>query len=289
MKTRRDFLKGGSVLAAAGVVGLPSIGHSADQPIQSNTSNGEPILKLGVASYSLRKLDKPTAIAAVQALNTPYMNLKSMHQPYEGDAESWAAGKKEIEDAGLMVVGGGNITLAENDEADMRKYFEYAKHSGMEVMVCSINPEGLALAEKLAIEYDRKMAIHNHGPEDKWYPAPSDVLEMVKDMDTRLGCCIDIGHTARTGKDVVEEIEKTMAAGRLHDLHVKDLADMMVRDSQVIVGHGKMPIPDIFRTLIRNGFTGCANLEYEIDADNPLPGMKESFAYMRGVLAGILT
>jgi hypothetical protein len=29
------------------------------------------------------------------------------------------------------------------------------------------------------------------------------------------------------------------------------------------------------------------NLEYEIDEKNPLPGMKQSFAYMRGVLAGM--
>ena len=34
-------------------------------------------------------------------------------------------------------------------------------------------------------------------------------------------------------------------------------------------------------------YTGYVNLEYEIDADDPLPGMKQSFAYMRGVIAGM--
>jgi hypothetical protein len=34
-------------------------------------------------------------------------------------------------------------------------------------------------------------------------------------------------------------------------------------------------------------YAGYVNLEYEIDADDPLPGMKQSFAYMRGVLAGL--
>jgi hypothetical protein len=29
------------------------------------------------------------------------------------------------------------------------------------------------------------------------------------------------------------------------------------------------------------------NLEYEIDAADPLPGMQRSFAYMRGVLEGL--
>jgi hypothetical protein len=28
-------------------------------------------------------------------------------------------------------------------------------------------------------------------------------------------------------------------------------------------------------------------LEYEVDENNPLPGMAKSFAYMRGVLAGM--
>ena len=33
--------------------------------------------------------------------------------------------------------------------------------------------------------------------------------------------------------------------------------------------------------------SGYVNLEYEINAKDPLPGMQVSFAYMRGVLAGI--
>ena len=31
-------------------------------------------------------------------------------------------------------------------------------------------------------------------------------------------------------------------------------------------------------------YRGSVNLEYEIDGDNPLPGMQKSFTYMRGVL-----
>ena len=34
-------------------------------------------------------------------------------------------------------------------------------------------------------------------------------------------------------------------------------------------------------------YTAGVMLEYEINLKTPLPGMKESFAYMRGVLAGI--
>jgi sugar phosphate isomerase/epimerase len=70
-------------------------------------------------------------------------------------------------------------------------------------------------------------------------------------------------------------------------MHIKDLRDLKAKDSQCIVGEGVIPIPDIFRRLIAMRYSGYVNLEYEIDADDPLPGMKQSFAYMRGVLAGL--
>ena len=71
------------------------------------------------------------------------------------------------------------------------------------------------------------------------------------------------------------------------DVHVKDLRDLMDRDSQCIVGRGAMPIPAIFEQLVAMGYQGYVNLEYEIDAMDPLPGMQQSFAYMRGVLDGL--
>src|ERR1700738_3063425 len=48
-------------------------------------------------------------------------------------------------------------------------------------------------------EFDIKIAIHNHGPEDKHFPSPKSVLDAVKGMDSRMGLCMDIGHTVRTG------------------------------------------------------------------------------------------
>jgi sugar phosphate isomerase/epimerase len=111
------------------------------------------------------------------------------------------------------------------------------------------------------------------------------VLQRVKGMDPRMGLCVDVGHTVRTGVDVVKAIAD--AGPRVLDLHVKDLADLKDKDSQVAVGEGKIPIARIFRQLETMGYPGYVNLEYEIKADDPLPGMKVSFAHMRGVLAGL--
>jgi sugar phosphate isomerase/epimerase len=89
----------------------------------------------------------------------------------------------------------------------------------------------------------------------------------------------------RTGTDVVKAIRD--AGPRVLDLHAKDLRDLKERGSQCIVGQGAIPFPDIFRALDSIRFGGYVNLEYEIDAGDPLPGMMQSFAYMRGVLAGL--
>jgi sugar phosphate isomerase/epimerase len=99
-----------------------------------------------------------------------------------------------------------------------------------------------------------------------------------------MGLCLDIGHTSRTGEDIVEAIAS--AGPRLFEIHMKDLRDARARDSQVPVGDGVLPIPAIFRQLKKQGYQGVCSLEYEIDADDPLPGMQKSFSYMRGVLAG---
>jgi sugar phosphate isomerase/epimerase len=138
--------------------------------------------------------------------------------------------------------------------------------------------------EKLAREFDIKVAIHNHGPEDKHFPTPQSVLEAVKGMDSRCGLCMDVGHSLRAGADVVQSIAE--AGPRLLDIHMKDLRSATDKESQCDVGQGVMPVVAIFKQLKKMKYPGTVNLEYEINAENPLPGMASSLAYMRGVLAG---
>ena len=248
------------------------------------SAGGTRALRLGVASYSLRNFPLAKALEMIKALRTPFVNFKSVHVPYEKTPQELAALRAEIEAAGFQVVGGGTVTFEDSDE-DVRRYFDYAKAAGMPTIVCTGPVAVLPRLERFAKEYHIKVAIHNHGTEDKIFPSPYDVLRQVKEMDPRMGLCIDIGHTVRTGTDVVQAIRD--AGPRLHDMHVKDLRDLKAPESQCIVGEGALPIPAIFRALQDIEYPGFVNLEYEIDAADPLPGMKQSFAYMRGVLAGM--
>jgi len=276
---RRTFI-GASAAGLAGVaIGAPAT--RPPQPPQPPPTS----FSLGIASYSLRNFPRDKAIEMVKALGTPYVNFKSVHLPFESSPDQLAAARREIEGAGLVIVGGGVITFDEETDAGVEKYFAYAKAAGMPLIAIHTDPKLLPRIERFAKQYDIKVAIHNHGPEDKHFPSPYDALPHVKQLDPRIGLCIDVGHTVRTGTDVVRAVADV--GPRLLDMHMKDLRDLTAKGSQCIVGEGAIPIADIFRQLGAIGYRGYVNLEYEIDPDAPLPGMKQSFAYMRGALAGL--
>jgi sugar phosphate isomerase/epimerase len=267
---------------AGAVAGL---GFLANARISSAASEDSAGFKLGVASYSLRKFSRTQAIEMVKQLNTRYISVKEFHLPVNSTPEEIALGRKEFQDAGLMVLSGGVIQFQKDDDADIRHKFEYAKLAGFPMITAMPTAKVLPKLEKMVQEYDIRIALHNHGKSDKNFPRPQDALKAIDGMDPRCGLCIDVGHTAEAGADVVESIG--MAGSRLLDVHIKDESDLSNADAQVPVGEGHMPIPAIFRALKKLNYRGGVMLEYEIDENNPMPGMAKSFAYMRGVLAGM--
>ena len=242
-------------------------------------------IQLGVASYSLREFSRNLAIKTIKQLNVTNVNIKEFHLPYVAKPEDIDKGRKQFEAAGMKILGGGTVTFAKEDDADIRSYFEYAKRAGMPLMVAAPTLKTLPMLEKFVKEYDIKIAVHNHGPEDKYFPSSRDALALMKNMDPRMGVCCDIGHESRAGKDIVETLE--IAGPRLHDMHIKDLKVATGKDSQCDVGDGILPIVAIFKYLKKSKYAGGVMLEYEINGDNPVMGMAKSFSYMRGVLAGL--
>jgi sugar phosphate isomerase/epimerase len=279
---RRTFLK--TVAGAAAVLAASTLPAGSRAAVSSRRP-GELGVRLGVASYSFRRFSREQAIQMTRALRSPYINIKSFHLEYDLSPSELSAGRREFEEAGLEIVGGGTITFEEDSDPGVEKYFAYARGSGMPLIVATCDPEILPRIERFAKQYGIAVAIHNHGPEDRHYPAPADALRYLRDMDPRMGVCMDIGHTVRANVDIVQAAAE--AGPRLLDLHIKDLADLTDPRSQCIVGEGAIPLAELFDQLVRMDYQGYANLEYEIDADDPLPGMRQSFAHMRGILAGM--
>ena len=283
--SRREFL---GALGAAGI-GIGAVRMGPERVEKRSPREPGSVLavgfQLGITSYSLRNYSRTYAIQAIQAIGTPNVNVKSFHLPYDASPAELRAGRAEFEDAGLRIVGGGTVTMHVDTDEDVRSYFEYARLSGMPLMVIAPTRDTLPRIERFVQEYDIAVAIHNHGPTDEHFPGPQDVLPVIADMDPRVGVCLDVGHTARTGIDVAEAAE--MSGDRLLDLHIKDLADLTSAESQCAVGDGAIPVGRLFTALERIDYRGFVNLEYEIKPGNPLPGMQRSFAFMRGVVEGI--
>lgn len=267
--SRRGFLLGGAATAAASML-----------PRFASAAKPSPV-RLGIASYTFRKFDQEKLIQFMHELKTPYLNLKDTHLPMTPlvDVPKRAA---EYRAAGLQLTGAGAIYFRKDTDEDVRPAFEYLKAAGIRMFVGAPSHECLPRVEKFVKEYDIRMGLHNHGPEDKEFPSPNDVHKAIDKMDHRIGYCIDLGHTLRTDTDPVEAIR--MAGDRLFDIHMKDLADPHKKESQVAVGEGVMPVRKIFETLIDIHYKGIVDLEYEIKADDPMPGVTKSFAFMRDVL-----
>ena len=271
--SRRSFFGASAALAAAARTGFAA---STEDPHD---------FKIGVATYSLRKFTRAQAIPMLKQLNVKYIDIKDFHLPLTSTPDEIKAARKEFEDAGFIIEGGGNVSFSKDDEQDIRGKFEYAKLAGFPLIVCAPTHVTLPKLEKYVKEYNIKIAVHNHGPEDKQFPTPQSVLEVVKNLDPRCGLCIDIGHTARTGVDIVESIR--LAGPRLFSMHTKDLAETTAKGSQCDVGDGVLPIVGIFKELHKINYTGGVMLEYEIHETDPMPGMQKSLAYERGVAAAL--
>ena len=280
--SRRRFVQSSALIAAA--CAAPATLPAFADPKQAALKPSP--LKLGIATYTFRNFTRAQMLDFLKQLQITAINCKDTKDHLPADPAEEAKALADYAAAGIQVHAAGAIYFSKDEDEDIRSKFEYCKRAGIKVIVAGDpKPETLPRIEKFVKEYDIRLAIHNHGPEDKVWPSPLDVLKVVKGMDPRMGCCFDIGHCVRAGTDVVEAIH---AVGpRLFNMHAKDLASFASKESQVAVGRGIIPFREMFEALIAARYAGFIDLEYEIHGDDPMPGVIESLAYMRGLLAGM--
>jgi sugar phosphate isomerase/epimerase len=283
--SRRGFLKSSALAAGYAAAGVAAGAGSAAAEAVPESGKPAPV-KLGLASYTFRNFTRAQTIGAMQELRLSDINCKDAKDHLPMDAAAEAVALADYAANGIKVHAVGTVSFPKDEDDDIRAKFEYAKRAGAGVIVAG-DPALTTLPrlEKFVKEYDIRIAIHNHGPEDKIFPSPYDVLKAVGSMDARLGCCIDIGHACRAGANVPQAIRDV--GPRLFNMHAKDLTSFASKESQVAVGEGLMPMRAIFESLIAINYQGFVDLEYEIHEDDPLPGVIESFAFMRGVLRGM--
>lgn len=280
MSSRRSFLQSISATSAA-VFAAPSV-LSASAFTVEKTEMPEPLqFQIGFAGYSFVKFDLDKTLQMMNRLQVKYLSVKDFHLPLNSSPDQIVSIRKKCVDNNVTPYTVGVIYMKSKQEVD--RAFEYAKSFGVEMIVGVPDEALLAYVEKKVISTNIKMAIHNHGPEDKLYPTPKSIYDRVEKMDKRMGLCIDIGHTFRAG--VLPEQAIKQYADRLFDLHIKDEEAMKPDAKTIEIGRGAINFSSVLDVLREIRYDGICSIEYEKDMDNPIVGMAESVGYFKGVMS----
>jgi sugar phosphate isomerase/epimerase len=278
-QSRRSFLQKTALGVAAGV-SMPFINNAATQSNNFFAKQGD-LLPVGIAGYTFNKFDVEKSIAMMKRIGVQNLSLKEFHLPINSNEEKVKSVMAQFAAGNINVYAVGVIYMRTKQAVD--DAFAYAKKIGVKLIVGVPGYDLLDYTEQKAKETDIRVAIHNHGPEDALYPGPQQVYERIKDRDSRMGLCLDIGHAQRAGTDLVKAIKEYR--GRLYDLHIKDVS-LAQRDGKAIeIGRGVIDFNAVVKALKKNNYKGMCSIEFEKDMSDPLPGMAESIGYFRGVMS----
>lgn len=273
MIKRKEFLRTLGCSAAAAVVG-------GAWPATAKPASPAASLTLGLASYTFRKFSLDETIKFAQRLGLKRIALKSMHLPLDATPGQIQDAVSRIKSAGLELYGAGVIYMKTKEEVDQA--FGYAKNAGLQVIIGVPNHELLPYTEEKVKESNIKVAIHNHGPGDDLYSSVNDIHGKIKNLDSRIGICIDVGHVVRIKEDPAAIVLKYK--DRIYDCHLKDEDKREADGKPVEAGRGVIDLPAFLKAMNRINYTGTLAFEYEKDEQDPLAGLAESVGYVRGVM-----
>ena len=236
--------------------------------------------KIGMAGFTFLKFDIDKALETLQRTDVHYLCIKDFHLPMNSTAEQIAAFHAKLKAKGVTGYAVGPIYM--KSEAEIDRAFEYAKNVGVQLIIGVPNYELLPYVDKKVKEYGFNYAIHLHGPDIATYPDADDVWNHVKDLDPRIGMCLDIGHDTRNGKDPVADLKKYQS--RVFDIHIKDVTGTTKLGYSLEVGRGVINFPAFVKMLRKVSYSGVCSLEHEKDMTDPFMGIAESIGYFRGII-----
>ena len=278
---RRNFIK--TAVAGAAAMTLPGWGGQVYAATSSapymKPASGEDAFHLGMAGYTFVNFNMETTLATMKRLDVHYLCIKDFHLPLTSNAEQIAAFHAKLAEAGVKGYAVGPIYMKTKEAVDQA--FEYAKRVGVDLLVGVPNYELLPYVETKVKQYDIRLAIHLHGPDMPLYPDATDIWNNVKDMDARMGMCLDIGHDLRNGSDPLVDLKRYCS--RVFDIHLKDVTDCTKAGHAIELGRGKIDFPRLVKTLRKVGYAGACSLEYEKDMRDPFMGIAESVGYFKAV------
>jgi len=281
MTTRRTFVKTGAGLLALGVTSTFFKDELKAKNYAEKKPQKEDLFKVSMAGYTFRFFDIDKTLEMMNKVNVNYLCIKDFHLPLNSTKEECDAFHAKLKSKGVTGYGVGPIYM-DKSQSQIDEAFEYAKRASVKLIVGIPKYEDLPYVDKKVKEYGFKYAIHLHGPDNPLYPNAKNVWEHVKNLDARIGMCLDIGHDTRDGFDPVEDLK--LYHKRVHDIHIKDVTGSTKEGTTCEMGRGIIDIPAFVKMLRVVKYDGACSLEYEKDMREPLPGVAESIGYFRGVM-----
>jgi len=233
-------------------------------------------MKLGVQSYCFRGFkDNKVVARMVRDCGLDRIELCGVHCDFT-DVSKFRDVIATYKDAGVEICSIG-VQGMNNDEKKERNFFEFIKMAGAKIMSVDFYPETVPAAyrtaEKLAGEYDMKLAIHNHGS-GHWLGSEQILNYVFNNTSPRIGLCLDTAWALDSRQDPLHLAEKF--GERLYAVHLKDfIFDRAARPQDVILGEGNLKLKNLLEILDKNSFSGEYIIEYEGDVNNPVPTLKK--------------
>ncbi|MGN6268113.1 MAG: sugar phosphate isomerase/epimerase family protein [Ginsengibacter sp.] len=280
MDSRRIFLKK-TALGVSVATLSPLLNRAAN--FNFDRAKEDATLPVGIADYTFLNFDIPQSIKMMQRLDIHAMTLKNFHLPYDSTKEKIDEVVKEYKDGGVSIYGVGVIYMKNKAEVDQA--FEYAKNVGVSMIIGVPEHDQIDYVQEKVNSYNIKLAIHNHGPEDKMYPNPQVAYDLIKNKDPRMGLCLDIGHAQRAGVDPANAVLKYNK--RIFDMHIKDVTNAEQDGKAIEAGRGIINFPALVKALRKIKYSGHCGIEFEKDMKDPFPGIAESVGYFKGVKDGV--
>lgn len=276
MKSRRQFFK----LAGTGILAAGVSSAYGSTSLSIMKEEGKDLFSLGMAGYTFKEFPVEKVIEMMNRIGISNLSVKDFHMPMNSTQDQINSVIAKFKAGGINVYTVGVVYMKTEEAVDQA--FEYARMAGVKMIVGAPEYALLPYVEKKIKKYDIRLAIHNHGPDNPLYPNATDIWNHIKDLDSRMGICIDIGHTMRDGQDPAVDIIKY--ASRIFDVHTKDVDGATKEGKTVEIGRGIIDIPGVIAALRQIKFAGKCSLEFEKDMKDPLPGICESIGYFKGAM-----
>jgi len=291
MIARRSFLKQAGLAVAAATGGRSLFTASAQAQQSTTAGNPQDTFRLAIAGYTFNKFKLDQTLEMVKKVDVHYLCIKDFHLPLKSTDEEIAAFHAKCKSFDVTGYGVGPIYMGSEEEVN--NAFAYAKRVGVKTVVGVpfkmvdkkrvSSPELLQVVNRKVREYDMKYAIHNHGPDmPELFPTAESAIDLIKDLDQRVGLCLDIGHQLRDGKDPVKAMLEF--ADRVHDIHIKNVTAATKQGRAIEMPRGAIDMPAFVHALRKVKYSGMCSLEFEKDMDNPIVGIAESIGYFRGLM-----